>query len=155
MSQTKQHQCCATVESMLYREAVKKAAGDKSPYTERDFRRCTNKAKVRRGNKWYCGVHDPVAVRARHKKQDEAKRERYRAKCAPITFRDKQDDLRKLSELYRKEIDLQQRMVSALATKVAQLTRGWAKVKDNDFDAGYWTAWAKHDAESAVAAGEG
>jgi hypothetical protein len=37
---------------------------------------CSNKAKVKREGKWYCGKHDPVAVEDKHKNsQDKWDRE--------------------------------------------------------------------------------
>lgn len=152
MSQTKQHQCCATVMSLAARKAMQKELGYTGVSCRQDYFQCPNKAKVCRDGKYYCGVHDPVAVAARHKKQDEAKRTRQRMHITP---RDTAESAKDMAEFYRKEIDLQQRMVQALAKKVAQLTRGWNKALDSDFCVEYWLAWAKHDAESAVAAGEG
>ena len=39
-----------------------------STWTSRWINHCHNKGKVERDGKWYCGIHDPVAVK---KKRDE------------------------------------------------------------------------------------
>lgn len=35
------------------------------------FLRCGNTVKVERDGKWYCGVHDPVAKKARDEKREK------------------------------------------------------------------------------------
>lgn len=49
---------------------------------------------------------------------------------------------------------LMQSMIAALARKVANLTRRWAKAGNVDNSAEYWTSWARHDAEAAYIATE-
>jgi uncharacterized Zn finger protein (UPF0148 family) len=41
-------------------------------------RRCEINAKVERDGKWYCGIHDPVAVKAKR----DAQEAKWRAECA-------------------------------------------------------------------------
>jgi len=36
-------------------------------------RQCTNKATVKRGDSWYCGIHDPEKVAERRTKGQEKK----------------------------------------------------------------------------------
>ena len=49
----------------------------------------------------------------------------------------------------REENERMQSMIAALARKVANLTRGWAKAGNVDNSAGYWVSWARHDAKAA------
>ena len=43
------------------------------------FYLCGKTAKHERDNKWYCGMHDPIAVAAKHAKRKEAHDENLRA----------------------------------------------------------------------------
>lgn len=51
-------QCCAAI--------YKGSVGIRSRYAS-----CTRAGKVERDGKWYCGQHDPEAVKARRQKADE------------------------------------------------------------------------------------
>ena len=43
------------------------------------FHLCGKTAKFERDNKWYCGMHDPIAVAAKYAKRKEAHEENLRA----------------------------------------------------------------------------
>lgn len=49
----------------------------------------------------------------------------------------------------REENERMQSMIAALARKVANLTREWAKAGNVDNSAEYWVSWARHDAKAA------
>jgi len=118
----KEEQCCATVESLALRKAMQKQRGQMNVYSERYYFRCPNKGKVCRDGKWYCGVHDPLAVRERHKKQDERKRERQSAHAGSgAKLGEAQQNVQGMADFYRKEIDRLQKMVSWLANELAEL----------------------------------
>lgn len=44
------------------------------------FYRCSNLAKVQRDGKWYCGIHDPEAIRRKQERRDAKIREREEAR---------------------------------------------------------------------------
>ena len=60
---TEKHDCCASVSPGTY-----------------SFRhsKCSKTAKYERDGKWYCGTHDPVAIKAR----DDARNEKWRIERA-------------------------------------------------------------------------
>ncbi len=60
MSELK-HTCCARVQKNYL------------------FHLCGKTAKFERDNKWYCGMHDPIAVAAKYAKRKEAHEENLRA----------------------------------------------------------------------------
>ena len=43
---------------------------------------CPNAGKVQRGGKWYCGVHDPEAVRARREEADREWQSKFESQLA-------------------------------------------------------------------------
>ncbi len=171
------------METLLARKSMQKEAGRTNVFCPQDYFRCPNKAKVCRDGKWYCGVHDPVAVRARHEKREDDKRKKQRASAAFSTkLGDGEKNWEDMSEFDRKEIDRLQNLVieveagkaefeaesvrlfsiaEALAKKLAQATRGWAKAGYVDNSAAYWMSWAEHEAKTElktarlVVAGEG
>lgn len=44
----------------------------RSTWTGRWINHCHNKAKVERDGKWYCGIHDPEAVKQKRDKRNAA-----------------------------------------------------------------------------------
>ncbi|EGW49598.1 hypothetical protein HMPREF1022_00111 [Desulfovibrio sp. 6_1_46AFAA] len=68
-----------------------------------------------------------------------------------LTSNDPEKVIATIDELLRlrKENERMQSMIAALARKVANLTREWAKAGNVDNSAEYWVSWARHDAKAA------
>lgn len=62
---------------------------------------CSNVAKVERDGRWYCGVHDPVAIKRRRDEADQAQRDVQDARAAERTLWNHENSQRRDAALGR------------------------------------------------------
>ena len=75
---------------------------------------CGKNAKVERDNKWYCGTHDPVAVRERQVKRNTEWRTKLDAVYAAQRKRDAEEkEAKRRADLYPELLDALKEMVAS------------------------------------------